>query len=285
MRKIIVVCSVFLCLSCVKKKKQSEVATKDSIQEITIAKDTLPTCGVETLFNEIERTKNNLEEQVKEVKESKVLDSLLMASTKQIVQTLDSVNQLNNTSRIQAKYHHESQNYSYRIEQLSLELEKNEKGTYVLLPVSFFKDILGDKKFRKYDEFYQLVFETQKLNSQKYDHFSYRKNCLDWEKYIQSVQNEFLKEEAKTYYKIQVKKFLFGTEEEKTFDPSAKKFNENIEENFIYIVKKYPNTVTAELTKKFMKYFYEYTDKSETKSFYKSLHNSTMENIDKAFSE
>lgn len=286
MKKYIIISSLFLFLSCVKKKDTAEETNKDSIKEITINREKAQkNCGIETLLDDAERSKAKFKEDFEQIKDERVKDSLMIQLTRRVSQVLDSVNTINNQANKKEIFQNEIENYQERIKELSLKIEKSEEGTYVLAPSEFFKEMIGSKHFQKYARFYQLLDATQQVSNKKYDPEAYRKNCLDWEQYIQSTKDAQLKSEAKNYYKSQVKKFLFGTEQEKTFDSSTKKFNQSIEENFIYVIKKHPNTVTADLTKKFMKYFYEYTDKSETKSFYKSLHTTTMENIDKAFSE
>lgn len=268
----------------------SEGLQRDSITEITLSpgEKMEDNCSLEKLFSSIEKNKTHFEKKISNEKNSKKLDSLYVELSSIITPLIDSINAAEKEFDIDTltKHKHQLADFSEQIEQLNLKLKTDTyNGNVLYIQKEFYQSIFNKKITKNSQELAELEEKTAYilLNSEVIlDDIS--PLLLKWENYILKNKESILSTYAfENQYKKLIKVYLFGKENKRTFDPSAKKFNEHFEKNYITFIKKNPDTKTAHITKVFLKYFYEYTEKSNAKSFFKTLYNTTNETIETSF--
>lgn len=288
--------SLFGLISCQKEVKQStQNSRKDSITEITYStdpKDVLANKNTETLLDHLEEKQQELKNKLKTVNNKQDGDVLFTEYLKSFSTIIDSLNSTEyNTLQLYGNWNEANKPDSIlvkekRFKKLGMFIRNIDSNYYdIKLIPGFYQKMFKNKVSNELKDYLKLVAEYNQLNydvqmkKTSFDLIKYRTLALDWENYMRKYPNSIYKDRiAKLYQEIMIK-YLFGDKNLKTFDPVSKKFNSNIEQEYILLMKSYPKSKTAQITKDFMKYFYANDQVSNAKKFYQELQLRTIDVI------
>lgn len=293
---------LFSLISCRKEIENNNLNTnKDSITEITYSTDpddALSNKDTEKLLDHLESKQLELKEKLKNIKNKEEGDLLFTEYQKSFSVIIDS---LNSSESITLKQY-ESWSTDNKPDSILVKEKRFKKlGVFIrnidsnyydlkFIP-GFYKNIFSNKVSNELKDYLTLVGKSNQLNYdvqmniKKFSLIDYRNIALDWENYLRKYPNTTNKEKILKGYKEVMMKYLFGDKNNKTFDPVSKKFNENIEQEYILLLKQQPKTKTCEITREFMKYFYANDQVSNAKKFYKDLQVRVNDDITRKFSQ
>lgn len=288
--------TLFGLVSCQKDIKQNIIDDdKDSITEITYTsdpEDVLSNKNTETLLDHLEGKQSELKTKLQSIKNKEEGDLLFSEYLKSFSTIIDSLNSSEaSTLKNYGTWNEKNKPDSIllkekRFKQLGMFIRNIDSNYYdIKLIPGFYQKLFHQKVSNELKDYLKLVGQQNQLNydiqmqKKSFNISNYRTLALDWENYMRKYPNSVYKDRIGKWYQEIMIKYLFGDKNNKTFDPVSKKFNENIEQEYILLMKKHPKSKTAEITKAFMKYFYANEQVSNAKKFYQELQTRTIDEI------
>lgn len=108
-----------------------------------------------------------------------------------------------------------------------------------------------------------------------------RDRTLKWEQYVKKHPKTRFIDNARRAYSEHLTLYLFGTENQPTYEFSNKKLLPEIEQEFVSLIKKEPKTITAKTTKDFLDYFLTNNSNYKAQEFQAKLREYTKAEIEK----
>lgn len=293
---------LFCAFSCQKKSPSTvEQDPQDTITEITYSSDpdyALQNESTESLLDHLESQQKELKTKLKSVNNRKDADLLFLQYQKKFAILVDSLN--STESEVLNMYGQWTENTKpdsivvreKRFKQLGMFIRNIDSNYYDIkfLP-GFYHKIFKNKASHDLREYLSLIGKNNQLNYdiqmniKTFDVKDYRELAIEWENYMRKYPKSEYQDKVYTAYEEVMMKYLFGNKKNKTFDEVSKRFNEQIEQEYIGMIKKYPKTKTAHITKEFMKFFYINDSQTRSSLFYKDLRNKAKEEITKALNQ
>lgn len=288
--------TLFGLVSCQKDIKQNTIDDdKDSITEITYTsdpEDVLSNKNTETLLDHLEDKQSELKTKLQSIKNKEEGDLLFSEYLKSFSTIIDSLNSSEaSTLKNYGTWNEKNKPDSIllkekRFKQLGMFIRNIDSNYYdIKLIPGFYQKFFHQKVSNELKDYLKLVGKQNQLNydiqmqKKSFNISNYRTLALDWENYMRKYPNSVYKDRIGKWYQEIMIKYLFGDKNNKTFDPVSKKFNKNIEQEYILLMKKHPKSKTSEITKAFMKYFYANEQVSNAKKFYQELQTRTIDEI------
>lgn len=293
--------SLFGLFSCQKEVNNAQESNEDTITEITYSsdpEDALANKDTEMLLDHLEKKQKELQSRLKEVKSKEEGDALFSEYLKSFSTIIDSLNSSEaSTLKLYSTWTSSEKPDSIlhkerRFHNLGIFIRNIDSNYYdIKLVPGYYYSIFKNKVSPELQDYLILVAKSNRLsydiqmNIEKFDLSKYRDIALDWENYLQKHPKTIYKDRIVKLYHEVMMKYLFGDKNNKTFDLVSNKFNDNVEQEYILLVKKYPKSITAEITKEFMKYFYANDQVSSAKKFYRELQTRTTDEISSKFNK
>lgn len=286
-------------LASCKKEHDTNLTTseQDSIREITYStdpEDVLANKSTETLLDHLESKQQELQLKLKTVKNKQEGDLLFNEYQKSFATIVDSLNSSESlTLKQYGNWSTDSKPDSVfvkekRLKKLGIFIRNIDSNYYDIKMVpGFYHKLFKNKVSYELQDYLSLVAKSNQLNFdvqmnvKQFDITKYRDIALAWETYLKKYPKSSQKEKVNRFYQEVMMTYLFGFKNNKTFEPVSKKIDPQIEQEYIVLMKKYPKSKTAEITKEFMKFFYANDQVQNSNNFYKDLQNRTKEEINR----
>lgn len=280
--------------SCQKDKKFDGVTSEtDTITEITYSNDpdyVLANKNAQELVEHLESEQTDLKKKLKKANK-KEAEALYIDYYKRLGVIVDSINtaEVNTLST----YHSLKQNKPDSIlrkentyGKVNLYFRKIDSNNYDFrIKPGFYYNLFHKKVSREYEQFLKLRYDEHKLaydlqiKNEKISLEELRDLNIKWEKFITTYKDFKFIDIAKKSYADNMMLYLFGSANQATFEISTKKLHMENEQEYISFVKKNPKLISAEITKAFMKHFYENDRNFTAEVFYVDLKEFTKKTI------
>jgi len=284
--------SVFI--SCQKEKGSLNIdSEKDTITEVIYSNDpdyVLSNKNAQELVEHLESEQNTLKQKLKKANK-KEAEALYLDYYKRLGTIVDSINTAEvNTLK---SYHEFKENKPDSIlrkentyNKVNLYFRKIDSNHYDFrIKPGYYYKLFQNKVSREYQEYMKLRYDEHKLvydsqiNNKKISLEEQRDLIIKWEKFITTYKDFKFIDYAKKSFTDNLTTYLFGTSTQPTFEVTTKKLYVENEQEYIYFVKKNPKLISAEITKAFLKHFYENDKNFTAEEFYVDLRDFTKKTI------
>ncbi len=284
--------SVFI--SCQKEKGSLNIdSEKDTITEVIYSNDpdyVLSNKNAQELVEHLESEQNTLKQKLKKANK-KEAEALYLDYYKRLGTIVDSINTAEvNTLK---SYHEFKENKPDSIlrkentyNKVNLYFRKIDSNHYDFrIKPGYYYKLFQNKVSREYQEYMKLRYDEHKLvydsqiNNKKVSLEEQRDLIIKWEKFITTYKDFKFIDYAKKSFTDNLTTYLFGTSTQPTFEVTTKKLYVENEQEYIYFVKKNPKLISAEITKAFLKHFYENDKNFTAEEFYVDLRDFTKKTI------
>ncbi|HLW41826.1 MAG TPA: hypothetical protein VKY82_05610 [Flavobacterium sp.] len=280
----LIVCSVFI--SCEKKKDLLNTnVNKDTITEIIYTNDpdyVLSNKNAQELIEHLENEQNALKEKLQKATR-KEAEALYLDYYKKLSVIVDSIN----TAEINTlKLYHEFKDHKPDsvlqkeeiYDKVNLYFRKIDSNHYDFrIKPGYYYNLFHNKVSPEYKEYMKLRYEEHKMayeeqvSNEKITLEKRRELIIKWEKFLTTYKNFKFIDYAKRSYTENLTLYLFGSSTQPTFEITTKKLYVENEQEYISFVKKNPQLISAEITKAFLKHFYENDKNFTAEEFYVDL--------------
>ena len=285
---------IALLTSCNKENTIKETINNDTIKEVHYPAESIESLAsksTEDLMLRFEKEQKDLHDKLKTANR-KEAEALYLDYYKRLTSIVDSLTLLENETL--KNYHQLSkvQNDSILKKQetydkLGIYFRKIDTNSYDFkLKPGFFYKIFKEKVSSDYNEFMKLRYEENlmtyesQFNNVEVNLEKQRDLVLRWEKFITKNKDFKFIDIAKKSYISNINSYLFGTLDKPSFQLAFKKLNVENEQEYIMFVKKNPKTISATITKEFLKHFYENDKNFTADAFYLNLREHTKKSIE-----
>ena len=284
--------SVFI--SCQKEKGSLNIdSEKDTITEVIYSNDpdyVLSNKNAQELVEHLESEQNTLKQKLKKANK-KEAEALYLDYYKRLGTIVDSINTAEvNTLK---SYHEFKENKPDSIlrkentyNKVNLYFRKIDSNHYDFrIKPGYYYKLFQNKVSREYQEYMKLRYDEHKLvydsqiNNKKVSLEEQRDLIIKWEKFITTYKDFKFIDYAKKSFTDNLTTYLFGTSTQPTFEVTTKKLYVENEQEYIYFVKKNPKLISAEITKAYLKHFYENDKNFTAEEFYVDLRDFTKKTI------
>ena len=284
--------SVFV--SCQKEKKvQNAVAKSDTITETIYTNDpdyVLTNKSAQELVEHLESEQNELKRKLKQAGR-KEAEALYLDYYKRLGVIVDSLNNAEANTLI--AYDTLKQNKPDSIvrkentyDKVGLYFRKIDGNRYDFkLKPGYYYKLFHNKVSKEYEQYIKLRYEEQKLmyhsqiENKKITLEEQRELIIKWEQFITTYKDFKFIDYAKKSYVEGLTFYLFGTATQPTFEVATKKLFVENEQEYLSFVKKNPKLMATEITKGFLKHFYENDKNFTSEEFYVDLRDFTKKLI------
>ncbi len=260
---------------------------KDTITEITYTNDpdyVLSNKNAQELIEHLENEQKALLQKLKIVNRKEAED-LYLEHYRKVTVIVDSLNKAEiNTLKLYHQFQNNKPDSVLQKEEIydkvNLYFRKIDSNLYDFrIKPGYFANLFQNKVSPEYREYMKLrhqehtnAYEAQ-LTNEKITLEQHRELLILWEKFINKYPNFKFIDYAKRSYTEHLTLYLFGSSTNPTFEISTKKLYVENEQEYISFMKKYPKTTTAEITKDYLKHFYENDKNFTAEEFYIDLKN------------
>ena len=171
-------------------------------------------------------------------------------------------------------------------DKVGLYFRKIDSTTYDFrIKPGYFYNLFHNKISKEYEEYMKLRYIEHKLlydlqfKNEAITLENQRDLLIKWEKFITKNKKFKFIDYAKKSYTDNMTMYLFGTPSKPTFEVATKRLYVENEQEYITFVKKNPNLISAEITKAFLKHFYENDKNFKAEEFYVELKDFTKKEI------
>lgn len=285
--------SVFV-TSCNKDKNLLNTdQNKDTITEVTYTIDpdyVLSNKNAQELIEHLESEQNILQEKLKTANR-KEAEALYLDYYKKLTVIVDSINnaEISTLKRYHQFQEHKPDSVIQKEEiyaKVNLYFRKIDSNLYDFrMKPGYFYHLFHGKVSPEYRAYLKLRYQEHKnaydaqLSNEKITLEQHRELLILWENFIKKYPDFKFIEYAKKSFADNLTLYLFGSSTQPTFEISTKKLYVENEQEYISFMKKYPKTMAAEITKNFLKHFYENDKNFTTEEFYIDLKNYTKKII------
>ena len=284
----------YVFISCQKEKGSLNIdSEKDTITEVIYSNDpdyVLSNKNAQELVEHLESEQNTLKQKLKKANK-KEAEALYLDYYKRLGTIVDSINTAEvNTLK---SYHEFKENKPDSIlrkentyNKVNLYFRKIDSNHYDFrIKPGYYYKLFQNKVSREYQEYMKLRYDEHKLvydsqiNNKKVSLEEQRDLIIKWEKFITTYKDFKFIDYAKKSFTDNLTTYLFGTSTQPTFEVTTKKLYVENEQEYIYFVKKNPKLISAEITKAFLKHFYENDKNFTAEEFYVDLRDFTKKTI------
>lgn len=301
MSKNFIYITMVMSLSFFSCKKDNSTTTEDfltdTITEIHYSNDPdyiLANKNAQELLVHLENEQTDLKRKLKKANK-KEAEALFIDYYKRITVIVDSLNTAeNNTLNTYHKLKSDKHDTILRKEttynKAGLYFRKIDSTRYDFkIKPGYFYNLFRNKVSNVYKEYLKLRYEEHKLlydaqfKNQNVPLEKQREIIISWEKFILKNKDFKFIDYAKKSYTDNLMMYLFGTVNKPSFDVSAKKIYVENEQEYITFVKKNPKLISAEITKSYLKHFYNNDKNFNAEDFYVDLKDFTKKEITERF--
>src|SRR5690606_2988363 len=109
-----------------------------------------------------------------------------------------------------------------------------------------------------------------------------RNDLLKWENFLNDYTESAYYPEAKKHFEQLIKTYWYGTANRPHISFSSKKMTPEFEQEMITLVKQYPNSITAKLSKKYADFFWDKNDAYSSEELEKEVKSYNQNQLNKA---
>lgn len=288
----------FLCssifLSCQKEKNSLNIDSEnDTITEVIYSNDpdyVLSNKNAQELVEHLESEQKSLKDKLKKANK-KEAEALYLDYYKRLSTIVDSINTAEvNTLKTYHDFQENKPDSILRKEntygKVNLYFRKVDSNHYDFkIKPGYYYKLFQNKVSREYKEYMKLRYDEHKLayeaqvKNEKISLEAQRELIIKWEKFITTYKDFKFIDYAKKSYSDNLTLYLFGTSSQPTFEVNTKKLYMENEQEYISFVKKNPKLLSTEITKSFLKHFYENDKNFTAEEFYVDLRDFTKKTI------
>lgn len=288
----LIVTSFFV--SCQKEKAViNDELANDSIKEVTYSTDPdyiLANKNAQELVEHLESEQKDLKLKLKKASK-KEAEALYLDYYKRLTTIVDSLNnaELNTLNAYHAIIEHKHDSILRKentYDKVNLYFRKIDSTHYDFrIKPGYFYNLFHNKVPKAYEQYLKLRYDEHllsynyQLKNEKITLEKKRDLIIQWEKFITNYKDFKFIDYAKKSYSENLMDYLFGTAQNPTFEVSTKKLFVESEQEYISFVKKNPRLMTAEITKQYLKHFYENDKNFTNEQFYLDLKEFTKKAI------
>src|SRR5690554_4074898 len=258
---------------------------KDTITEITYTNDpdyVLSNKNAQELIEHLENEQKALLQKLKIVNRKEAED-LYLEHYRKVTVIVDSLNKAEiNTLKLYHQFQNNKPDSVLQKEEIydkvNLYFRKIDSNLYDFrIKPGYFANLFHNKVSPEYKEYMKLRYEEHKMayeeqvSNEKITLEKRRELIIKWEKFLTTYKNFKFIDYAKRSYTENLTLYLFGSSTQPTFEITTKKLYVENEQEYISFVKKNPQLISAEITKAFLKHFYENDKNFTAEEFYVDL--------------